>query len=153
MDIIVHGIRSTTVPVSHRSSWTERMSLQATLADMFRRLRAGADMAISGSNYGLISYIGPAWSPSGTDKAIYQGLSAKMQDFIIHATKWWRNDGMKLGSPDHTRFIRRLLLKAAAHDELSSAQRHVALEMPEDEFLAAMAMAIETGDNVAELFS
>lgn len=132
----------------------EPLPIKDALTDMFRRLRAGASMATAGHNYGLVTYFGPEEAPTGSDKAIYGGLSAKLQDFIIRATKWWRHDeSMQPGSPEFDRFIRRLLLEATGHDDLSGAQSHVAREvMPEEEFLAAMAMAIEHGDNVAELF-
>jgi hypothetical protein len=128
------------------------MAVQDALADMFRRLRAGADTATSGHSYGLVTYIGPDETPTGSDKAIYGGLTPKLQNFIIRATKWWDQDaGMKLGSPEHGRFIRRRLLEAIDHD-LDDARLVIAEHMSEDQFLAAVTRAIETGENVAELF-
>lgn len=130
----------------------EHLSIRDALTDMFRRLKAGADMAVSGYNYGLMTYIGPEEAPTGWDKAIYASLDPKLQNFIIRATKWWEQDeGMEPSTAKHDRFIRRLLLQATDHD-LDDAKWAIAEHMPEDEFLAAMAMAIETGENVGELF-
>ena len=130
----------------------EHLSIESALADIFRRLKAGADMATSGYNYGLVTYFGPEEAPTGSDKAIYGGLTPKLQDFIIRAAKWWEQDeDTTPGSSEHDRFIRRLLLEATGH-ELDDAKWVTAEHMPEDQFLAALAMAIENGENVAELF-
>jgi len=131
----------------------EYLSVQDALTDVFSRLRNGAGLGTSGYNYGLVTYVGPEENPTGSDKAIYGGLSPKLQDFLIRATKWWeQGDDTMPGTPEHEHFIRRLLLEATGHD-LSTTETDIALNMAEDQFLAAIAMAIETGDNVAELFS
>ena len=128
----------------------ERFSTLEALNDMFNRLRSGADTRTSGFNYGLVMYTGPEANPTGSDVAIYGGTSTQLQDFLIRAPKWFEK-GEDYGSAAHQRFLRRTLLEAIRHP-LSEQEMEVALAMPEDQFLAALAIAIDNGESVAELF-
>jgi hypothetical protein len=130
----------------------ERMTVYLALADMFTRLRAGADLVTSGFNYGLVTYIGPENSPTGSDEAIYGGVSSQLCDFLIRAPKWWATiEDIEPGNEAHEHFIRRTLLAATGHD-LSDKEMAAAMAMPEDQFLVSMSMSIENGENVTELF-
>lgn len=128
----------------------ELLGIEAALADMFSRLRAGAETTTSGYNYGLVTYCGPDDEPTGTDRAIYGGISPQIQDFLIRSPKRWSKE-LVLGTPEHDQFIRQTLLTAIGLS-LPEQRLAFALAMSEADFLAAVALAIE-GEEIDEIFS
>ena len=129
-----------------------RVDVLQALMDMFARLHGGAELFIRGFNYGLAIYDADPQS-ADYDRAIYGFIGTKLDQFLIDATKWWQSDKeVAAGSPDQDRFIRQALLRVTGHKQLTDTEWYCALTMPEDEFLAAMAMSVENGELVTELF-
>jgi hypothetical protein len=129
------------------------VSTEEALADMFTRLHAGADLHTSGFSYGLTIYTGPEFRPTGYDRAIYANAGTTLDQFLIDATSWWRgNKESTAGSPEQDQFIRLALLRLTGHVQLPAAERQFALDLSQDEFIAAMAMSLEANEGVAELF-
>lgn len=138
------------IPIPHKPL----MTIQRTLTDIFARLRVGAEMTTSGFSYGLVIYESTDdGAIVGNDKVIYNNASARLRDFIIRATKWWHNEGDTIdpGTPSHDQFVRRTLLGCTRH-QLSDKEMAYALSMSEDDFLAAMALSLESDVLVTELF-
>jgi len=132
----------------------EYMTIEVALADMFERLRQGAQATFSGYNNGLATYVGaesPDDEATGIDTVIYGGCGPLLKRFLELAPTWREREDIEPGTPEQDAFIRHLFLKVTGHD-LSESETEVALAMDQEDFLAAMAMSIETGECVTELF-
>lgn len=152
---IVHSSYGTGAAAAAAIPATQQfITIQQALADMFARLRAGATMASSGYSYGLTILESHDGRLVGYNKVIYTNASNKIQDFIIRASKWWLDKGSEITSDAlarHDQFVRRTLLGCTRH-QLSDKEMAYALSMSEDDFLAAMALSLESDVLVTELF-
>lgn len=127
---------------------TGPLTLEEGLDDMMTRLKRGGELTTSGYCAGLVN-LQNLEDPAGPFERILYNAPSALRDFLS-ASCWSMPAGLRVGTDEHEVFIREQLLKALKI-ELNEPQRGKAAQMPREDFLMAVGIAVEN-DGDLELF-
>jgi hypothetical protein len=127
------------------------MAVQEALADMFDRLYRGGRVGYSGQRYVLANRVSSDRATSW-DKVVYSSAYPMLDNFVFCGSRFWLN-GLSPGTSELEMYLRLCLLQVTSYEEeLSGDQLVKAYAMPRKDFLIIVAMIIENGEAVPDLF-